>query len=115
MRPTRRNFLLAGTAALAGAPAVQGAPARAVAHAAKWTPKLSENLADVNPETLRWLKQLGCKHVIFQGTDRVDADRKGFWTEKDVREVKRSCEAAGMILESMMIPIDFYKKARFGQ
>ena len=40
----------------------------------KWEPKLSENLADVRPETLRWLKQLGCKHVIFQGTPRVEGD-----------------------------------------
>src|SRR2546426_7852662 len=80
-----------------------------------WTPKLSENLADVNPDTLRWLKQLGCKHVIFQGTDGVDADRKGFWSAGDVRAARKSCEQAELVLESMMIPIDFYRKARLGQ
>jgi mannonate dehydratase len=78
-------------------------------------PKLSENLADVNPDTLRWLKQLGCRHVIFQGTDRVDADKKGYWTAADVRPVKKTCEQAGLVLESMMIPIDFYRQARLGQ
>jgi mannonate dehydratase len=109
MQPTRRAFLLAGAAALAEVPG-QAAP-----RAAPWTPKLSENLADVDPETLRWLKQLGCRHVIFQGTDGVDRGKKGFWTTEDVRPVKKACEAAGLILESMMIPIDFYRKARLGQ
>src|ERR1700681_1179544 len=104
MHPTRRNFLLAGSAAaLAEVPAVQ-----ATALAAKWMPKLSENLADVNPDTLRWLKQLGCQHVIFQGTDGVDRGKKGFWAGEDIRPVKRTCEKAGLVLESMMIPIDFY-------
>src|SRR5437773_5418422 len=80
-----------------------------------WMPKLSENLADVNPSTLRWLKQLGCKHVIFQGTDRVDSKNKGYWTLADILPAKRNCDEAGLMLESMMIPIDFYRKARFGQ
>ena len=59
MQPTRRSFLLASAAALGHVPTGQ-AGARGI----KWMPKLSENLADVNPETLRWLKQLGCQHVI---------------------------------------------------
>src|SRR3989442_15699946 len=114
MPTTRRHFLSASAATAATAVTVPAATGAAPL-AARWMPKLSENLADVNPETLRWLKQLGCRHVIFQGTDGVDPDRKGYWTERDVREIKRSCDAAGMILESMMIPIDFYKKARLGQ
>ena len=80
-----------------------------------WMPKLSENLKDVEPATLRWLKQLGCRHVIFQGTDEVDREGKGFWTAEDVATSKRNCDEAGLILESMMIPIDFYKRARFGE
>ena len=110
MQPTRRNFLLASAATLAEVPAAQAAR-----RAAKWMPKLSENLADVNPDTLRWLKQLGCRHAIFQGTDRVDRRKKGFWTGEDIRPVKKACQAAGLVLESMMIPIDFYQKARLGQ
>src|ERR1700681_4047644 len=103
MQPTRRNFLLAGAAALTEVPAAQAAP-----RDGKWIPKLSENLADVSPDTLRWLKQLGCRHVIFQGTDGVDRGKKGFWAGEDIRPVKRTCEKAGLVLESMMIPIDFY-------
>jgi mannonate dehydratase len=106
MTTTRRNFLLASAATLAAGPAT------AQSKAALWTPKLSENLADVNPGTLRWLKQLGCKHVVFQGTDDVDTDKKGFWSAGDVRAAKKSCEAEGLVLESMLIPIDFYRKAR---
>src|SRR5436190_4001611 len=111
MNPTRRNFLLSSAVTVAAA--TTSAPAAAAKE--KWLPKLSENLADVNPDTLRWLKQLGCKHVIFQGTDGVDADRKGFWSPGDVRAARKSCEQAGLLLESMMIPIDLYRKARLGQ
>ena len=81
----------------------------------KWIPKLSENLPDCRIPTLKWLKQLGCTCVIFQGTDEVDVAKKGYWTKEDVLPHKRNCEEMGMILESMMIPIDFYNKARFGQ
>src|SRR5207244_1304766 len=110
MQPTRRNFLLASAAALAEVPVARAGP-----RAAKWLPILSENLADVNPDTLRWLKQLGCQHVIFQGTDSVDRGNKGFWAGEDIRPVKKACMTAGLTLESMMIPIDFYRKARLGQ
>jgi mannonate dehydratase len=108
---TRRNFVLATAGALSAVPARGGE----VARPGPWAPKLSENLADVNPDTLRWLKQLGCKHVIFQGTDSVDTEKKGYWSPGDVRAVRKSCEQAGLTLESMMIPIDFYRKARLGQ
>jgi mannonate dehydratase len=111
MTPTRRTFLLSSALTVAAAGAQAQSPARSKA----WTPQLSENLADVAPATLRWLKQLGCRHVIFQGTDQVDADHKGYWTVADVRRAKKGCEAAGLRLESMMIPIDFYRQARLGQ
>jgi mannonate dehydratase len=112
MKTSRRTFLLSSAAAtLAAVPA----PARAAPRSEKWMPKLSDNLADVGPETLHWLAQLGCKHVVFQGTDGVDQDKKGYWTAGDVRAVKKNCEVAGLVLESMMIPIDFYRKARLGQ
>jgi mannonate dehydratase len=111
MKPTRRRFLTCAAVPLAGhAGAAGAAPPRQ-----PWRPILSENLADVNPETLRWFAQLGGKHVVFQGTDGVDADRKGYWTAADVRAVRKSCEAAGLVLESMMIPIDFYRQARLGK
>src|SRR5438552_1059204 len=111
MKSTRRSFFLS----TAGALSVSATSAAEVPRQGLWTPKLSENLADVNPDTLRWLSQLGCKHVIFQGTDSVDTERKGYWAPGEVRAAKSSCEKAGLILESMMIPIDFYKKARLGQ
>lgn len=109
MKTTRRKFVMASGIALASSQA-RGEEARK-----PWQPKLSENLADVHPATLRWLRQMGCKHVIFQGTDGVDQDKKGFWTEEDIKPAKKACDEAGMILESMMIPIDFYLKARRGE
>jgi len=110
MPTTRRHFLLASAAGVA---VPTTAPAKP--RAEKWTPKLSENLADVNPDTLRWLKQLGCKHVIFQGTDGVDTEKKGYWSNGDVRAVRKACEAEGLVLESMLIPIDSYRLARLGK
>ncbi len=119
MRTTRRGFLLSSMAACAACTPlarVDQTPAKKTARREDaWRPKLSENLRDAQPATLRWLRQIGCRHVIFQGTDRVDRDRKGFWTPADVAPAKKNCEDAGMILESMMIPIDFYRQARLGQ
>jgi mannonate dehydratase len=111
LRITRRNVLLSPAIALVLPAARAQKPPRADA----WQPKRSENLADVNPSTMRWLKQLGCEHVIFQGTDQVDPDGKGYWTLTDVMRAKKNCDEAGLILESMMLPNDFYKKARLGQ
>ncbi|HEV3255908.1 MAG TPA: mannonate dehydratase [Gemmataceae bacterium] len=111
MKTTRRTFLLSSAATWAAT----GDRAPAAARSRAWVPKLSENLADVAPATLRWLRQLGCRHVVFQGTDGVDADHKGYWTTADVRHARKRCEEAGLVLESMMIPIDFYRQARLGR
>jgi mannonate dehydratase len=111
MSITRRTFLSSSATLFATTRATAQVPKRSE----PWQPKLSENLADVQPETLRWLAQLGCKHVIFQGTDGVDADKKGYWSPGDVRAARKACEQAGLILESMMIPIDFYLQARLGK
>src|SRR5262249_25992687 len=89
--------------------------AQAAPRAQRGMPKLSENLADVNPETLRWLKQLGCKHVIFQGTRGGGADRKGYWTAGAIPTLPETCEAAGLVLESMMTRIDSSLQARLGK
>jgi mannonate dehydratase len=113
MKTTRRGFLLGSAATLAAGPIPAQAPP--APRPGKWQPKLSENLADVTPETLRWLAQLGCRHVVFQGTDGVDADKKGYWSAGDVRAVRKACEQEGLALESMMIPIDFYLRARLGK
>ena len=72
----RRKLLAAPLIALGTRPAARARPPEA-ARPGAWAPKISENLADVEPATLRWLAQLGCKYVIFQGTDHVDADGKG--------------------------------------
>jgi D-mannonate dehydratase len=105
----RRNLLRTAAAAAVPALAAQRAP-RTLA----WLPKLSENLNDVNPSTLKWLKQVGCNHVVLQGTDWVDAGKKGYWSPEDIERVKKPCEEAGLKLESLMLPIDSYRAARFG-
>ena len=53
-------------------------------------PKLSDNLPDCDIATLKWLRQMGCTDVIFQGTDEVDTAKKGYWTKEDVLPHKRN-------------------------
>lgn len=113
MMSTRRNALKLGALAAASGSASAVTPRGPRTY--KWMPKLSENLPDCEIPTLKWLRQLGCTYVIFQGTDRVDRDHKGYWTKEDIRPYKANCEQMGMTLESMMIPIDFYKKCRLDQ
>src|SRR5262245_44406641 len=121
MDPVRRSLLLSPLGALAAGAVYADDEAKPAAKRQglrrddAWLPKLSENLNDVEPGTLRWLKQIGCRHVIFQGTDAVDRGGKGYWTAGDVAPIKKNCDQAGLVLESMMIPIDSYKRARFGQ
>jgi len=110
---TRRNLIEASAAALSVS-ALHGQTAQTSPRRYAWTPRLSENLNDVNPSTLKWLKQVGCNHVVLQGTDWVDAAKKGYWSVDDVLGVKKACEAAELKLESMMLPIDSYRAARFG-
>src|SRR5262249_62087684 len=45
----------------------------------------------------------------------ADADRKADGTTVAVRQAGKACEEGGLVLESMMIPIDFYRQARLGQ
>ena len=111
MKMTRRNALLTPLAALAIPYASPQAPARPDA----WNPKLSENLPDLTPASLRWLKQLGCKYVIYQDdADLIDPSHKGYWTVAEIQGAKKTCEEAGLILESMLIPIKYYPQARLG-
>jgi mannonate dehydratase len=101
------SLLAAGQKHGTGAPAGQ--------RAYEWMPQLSDNTPDCEPQTLRWLRQLGCEHVIFVRTDNVDKAKKGYWTKDDVLRQKVNCDALGMTLLSMMIPIGFYKNALLGQ
>jgi mannonate dehydratase len=102
MKTTRRTLLFS--------PAALALPRQPA-----WIPMISENIPSVDPVMLRWLKQMGCTHAIFQGTDSVDHDKKGYWTADDVLRIKKSCEEESVKLYSMMIPIDFYLKARLGK
>ena len=107
MKTTRRTLLMAASAV----PFLSADSAAKPAEAA-WNPKISENVADVEPATLRWLKQLGLPARHLSGDRPRGRIQKGYWTADDIRPHKKNCDDAGMILESMMIPIEFYWKDR---
>lgn len=69
-----------------------------------WTPKISENVGDVDDLTLAWLAQLGCEWVVLQGTDWVDKDQNGYWTADELEPIQTRCREFGMELYSLMIP-----------
>jgi len=126
LKATRRAILASSAlAVVAPASCRQGTAATTATTAerspAAWAPKLSENLHDTDPATLRWLKQLGARHVIYQPSARLqpkdvlDTEKKGYWSLADVMKVKKSCDEASLALESMMLPIDFYTNARLGR
>jgi len=120
--PTRRRFLQAGTAGIVSAAALAGsceqgadAPTHPRDQSAPWSPLLSENISDLQPATLTWMAQMGLEHVVLQGTDWVDASRKGYWTEDDLADLVTRCERHGLKLHSLMIPISWLMNAMLGR
>ena len=103
---SRRQFLAAATAGtLASFGCTRSTAERAPAEARRWTPKVSENVGDLDEGTLRWMAQLGLRWVVLQGTDWVDRGSKGYWTADDIKPLQQSCRAQGLELYSLMIPI----------
>jgi len=90
-------------------------PDRPQQHGASWSPLLSENINDLEPATLTWMAQMGLQHVVLQGTDWVDASRKGYWTEDDIADLVTRCERHGLKLYSLMIPIAWLMNAMLGR
>ena len=84
---------------------------KAVLTKTPWEPKLSENLYNLNDSMLRWMAQIGHKHVVLQDDGRsVDLDNKGYWTVEDIRIAQKRCEEFGMELASLLIPLRWYNK-----
>jgi len=115
---SRRTFLKGalGTASLAGISSLtltQCQPARKIM---TWEPKISENVGNLSESTLRWMVQIGLKHVVLQDDGQnVDRDGKGYWTEEDIKSAQDTCAAHGLELASMIIPIGWYRKNSLGE
>jgi D-mannonate dehydratase len=107
----RRRFNAAGAGGLlvSGGVTTTAPPAEAEPEEPFWTPKVSENVGDLNDATLRWMAQLGLRWVVLQGTDWVDRGSKGYWTDDDIRPLMERCRAHGLELYSLMIPIEWLK------
>lgn len=71
----------------------------------RWEPRIAENIGSLDDATLTWLAQLGHKWIVLQGTDAVDREGKGYWTVNDIAAVQARCDAFGMKLHSLMIPL----------
>lgn len=82
--------------------------------AERWEPRVAENIGDLSDGTLRWLAQMGHRWVVLQGTDKVDASGKGYWSAEDVKAVQQRCRAFGMELHSLMLPIAWLRRPMLG-
>jgi len=82
--------------------------------AERWEPRVAENIGDLSDGTLRWLAQMGHRWVVLQGTDKVDAAGKGYWSVDDVRAVQARCRTFGMELHSLMLPIGWLRRPMLG-
>ena len=113
---SRRGFLAATAAAAVSIGSSCGAPERSAETSQddRWSPRVSENVGDLEDDTLTWMAQLGLEHVVLQGTDWVDRDAKGHWSSADLADLHARCGAFGLRLHSLMIPIAWLTPAMMG-
>ena len=110
----RRSILLGSPAAALVAGACQRGPTGQEA-TAEWTPRLSENIGTLDDATLRWMAQLGLEWVVLQGTDSVDGNGKGYWSEEDIADVQKRCSSHSLKLHSLMLPIRWLTNSMLGR
>ncbi len=65
----------------------------------------------MDPSALRWLRQLGARHVVW---DARDPDGQGYLTTAEIVSAKKSCQDADLALEVMIIP-NSYQLAMLGR
>ena len=114
---SRRTFMKSslGTASLAGVSSLTATPGQSAPKKQAWEPKISERTSNLSESRLRWMAQLGFKHVVFQGRSGIDLDDKGYWSVEDIGIAQKKCEAYGMELASLIIPINWYRKNSLGE
>lgn len=107
--PTRRRFLKSSASVAVGSALTACSQPEAEAPSPKtwWSPKVSENVGNLNDDTLTWMAQLGLEWVCLQGTDWVDREGKGYWSPEDIELLQERCDDHGLKLYSLMIPLDW--------
>ena len=107
MKFSRRQVVSGAIGAVSAVTACSNSPTPPASNVSEWAPRVSENIGNLDESTLRWMAQLGLKYVVLQGTDSVDSDGKGFWSEADIAVVKQQCAAFDLELHSLMLPLDW--------
>ncbi len=114
VRIDRRTAVMGTPVAALLAGACQSVPEEPEGSAA-WSPRISENIGTLDERTLRWMAQLGLEWVVLQGTDSVDRDAKGHWSEQDVAAVQEQCDKYGLRLHSLMLPLGWLSNSMLGR
>ena len=108
----RRRFVQAGYSAAMLAAGCRSSSSRS--RKGPWQPRLAENIGNLDDATLRWMAQLGLKWVVLQGTDGIDPEGKGYWTERDIAAAQARCGSFGLTLHSLMLPIAWLRPPMMG-
>ena len=109
---TRRQFVTTSAAAIGAACSPAPPP---TSEPVFWSPKVSENIGNLEDRTLRWMAQLGLKWVVLQGTDWVDSDGKDYWTLGDIAPLRERCSDFGLELYSLMLPFQWLMSPMLAQ
>ena len=115
---SRRNFLKGaiGAASLAGTAAFTVPKCQTQSAKFDWEPKISENLYRLDDSWLRWMAQIGHKHVVLQDDgEGIDKEARGFWIPQDIKAAQEKCGEFGMELTSLLMPMKWYRQACMGK
>ena len=109
----RRNFIpVAAAAPGVAASSDQSPPASTVPGG--WNPRLAESVSTLDEPTLRWVAQLGLKWVALSATESIDIGRKGYWSMRDIENVRGRCDAFSLRLHSLRLPAAWLDAPRLG-
>ena len=115
---SRRRFMgiaLSG-ASIAGISAANVMCGPAALNKSPWDPKISENLYRLDDSWLRWMAQLGHKHVVLQDDGQgIDYENKGYWSQENIKTAQKKCAEFGMELSSILLPMRWYRGACAGK
>ncbi len=115
MNFTRRQAITRVVGAVSANNACSNRTTQSVPAEEDWAPRVSENIGNLDEATLRWMAQLGLEYVVLQGTDSVDSDGKGFWSQGDIETVKQRCAAFDLQLHSLMLPLGWLMNSMLGK
>src|SRR5213592_4428905 len=61
---------------------------------------------DTSADKLDFLKAVGINHLCADGPNQYGFDRLGYWDAADLEETRQRCEASGIKLDMITLPLN---------